>query len=367
MIIGVPKEIKKDENRIAVTPAAVSVLVQAGHKVIIQKGAGLGSGIADLELQKAGAEIVPALEDVYQRAEMIYKVKEPQPEEYPLLQEKQILFAFLHLAAEPDLTRVLMEKKVAAVAYETVEVNGNIPMLAPMSEVAGRMATQLGAHFLEKAHGGKGILLGGVPGVTPGHVVIIGGGIVGLNAAKIAIGMGARVTVLDNNPQRLRYLDDIFGSKLVKLISNSHNIAEAVAQADLLIGAVLIPGSKAPKLVSTEMVKSMQPGSVIIDVAVDQGGCIATIDRRTSHSDPVYTFFDVLHYAVPNIPGAVPRTSTFALSNVTLPYALELANKGLEKILAENVPLARGCNIIDGKIVCKGVAEAHSLPWCALF
>jgi len=327
----------------------------------------VGSGITDQEFHTAGAEILPSMEAIYARAEMIYKVKEPQPEEYALLREQQILFTFLHLAAEPELTRVLMEKKVIAIAYETIEVNGNTPLLAPMSEVAGRMATQLGAQFLEKVYGGKGILLGGVPGVAPARVVIVGGGIVGLNAAKIAVGMGAQVTILDNNPQRLRYLDDVFGNKVVKLMSNPHNLAEAVAGADLLIGAVLIPGSKAPKLVTAEMVASMQPGSVIIDVAIDQGGCIATIDRTTSHSDPTYTVYDVLHYAVPNIPSAVPRTSTFALSNVTLPYALELANKGLEGVLGENSPLVKGCNVIDGKVVCKGVAEAHCLPCSPIF
>lgn len=362
MIIGVPKEIKKDENRVGIIPGAVSAIVQAGHKVLLQEGAGLGSGITDQEFRTAGAEMLPTMELVYERAEMIYKVKEPQPAEYELLREQQILFTYLHLAAEPELTRVLMEKKIVAIAYETVEVDRTTPLLAPMSEVAGRMATQLGAQFLEKVYGGKGILLGGVPGVAPGKVVIVGGGIVGINAAKIAVGMGAHVTILDNNPQRLRYLDDIFGSKVCKLMSNPHNLAEAVAGADLLIGAVLIPGTKAPKLVTEEMVASMQPGSVIIDVAIDQGGCISTIDRTTSHSNPTYEAYGVLHYAVPNIPGAVPRTSTYALNNVTLPYALELANKGVEQVLYENSPLTKGFNVLDGKIVCKGVAEAHCLP-----
>lgn len=363
MIIGVPKEIKNNENRVAAVPGAVSVLTHAGHKVLVENTAGLGSGISDEEYVAAGADIISSRDEIFDKADIIWKVKEPQPEEYALLREQQMLFTYLHLAAEPELIKVLMKNKVIAIAYETVEVNRTTPLLAPMSEVAGRMATQIGARFLEKVNGGKGMLLGGVPGVVPANVVIVGGGIVGINAAKIAIGMGAHVSVLDNDPQRLRYLDDIFGSKLDKIMSNPQTLAEAVARADLLIGSVLIPGSKAPKLVTKEMVASMQPGSVIIDVAVDQGGCIETIDHTTSHSEPTYQLFGVLHYAVPNIPAAVPRTSTYALCNVTLPYLLELANKGCEQVLNEKKPLTKGFNVIDGKIVCKAVAEAHGLEY----
>lgn len=362
MIVGIPKEIKKDENRVAITPGAVTALIQAGHTVLIEGGAGTGSGISDAEFQAAGAGIVHTAEELFARADMIYKVKEPQPAEYALFREGQVLFTFLHLAAEPELTRVLMDKKVVAVAYETVAVDGTIPMLAPMSEIAGRMATQIGAHFLEKASGGRGVLLGGVPGVSPASVVIIGGGIVGINAARIAMGMGARVTILDVNVQRLRYLDDVYGSRLRTLYSNPQNMAETVARADLLIGAVLIPGAKAPRLCTAEMVKTMQPGTVIVDVAIDQGGCIETIDRITSHSEPTYERFGVLHYAVPNIPGAVPRTSTFALNNATLPYALELAGKGYERVIAEQSPLCQGINVIDGKLVNKAVAESLAIP-----
>ena len=366
MIIGVPKEIKKDENRVAIIPGAVAALVQHGHRVLIQKGAGLGSGISDAEFAAAGAEMLPTLESVYKTAELIYKVKEPQPEEYDLFSEGQILFTFLHLAAEPELTLALMKKKVVAIAYETIEVNGSTPLLAPMSEVAGRMAVQVGAQFLEKAYGGKGILLGGVPGVAPGHVVIIGGGIVGINAAKMAVGLGARVTILEINAARLRYLDDIFGSRVITLYSNPYNTAEAVAGADLVVGAVLIPGAKAPRLCTAEMVESMQRGSVIVDVAIDQGGCIETINRTTCHSDPTYEYCGVIHYAVPNIPGAVPRTSTYALNNVTLPYALELANKGYQRILEEKSPLLKGFNVFRGKVVHKAVAEALALDYAEI-
>ena len=362
MIIGVPTEVKKDENRVAIIPGAVTALVQAGHTVLVQAGAGTGSGIKDGEFEAAGAGLVPTAEELYARAEMIYKVKEPQPAEYGLFREGQVLFTFLHLAAEPELTKALMGKKVIAIAYETVFVEGTIPMLAPMSEIAGRLATQIGSRFLEKASGGRGVLLGGVPGVSPASVVIIGGGIVGINAARIAMGMGAHVTIIDVNLQRLRFLDDVFGSKLRTLYSNPQNMAEAVAAADLLIGAVLIPGAKAPRLCTEAMVKTMQPGTVIVDVAIDQGGCIETINRTTSHSAPIYELHGVLHYAVPNIPGAVPRTSTFALNNATLPFALELAGKGYKRIIAEQPPLCQGINVIAGKLVCKAVADSLSLP-----
>ena len=332
MIIGVPKEIKKDENRVSVIPGAVSYLVQAGHRVLIQQGAGLGSSISDEAFSTAGGEIVPAIEDVYNRAELIYKIKEPQLEEYDLLREGQMFFAYLHLAAEPEVTKVLIEKKVTAFAYETVEINGTIPMLAPMSEVAGRMATQVGSHFLEKAHGGKGIMLGGVPGVAPAEVTVIGGGIVGVNAAKIAAGMGARVTILDTNAQRLRHLDDLFQGRVLTLASNPYNIALA-------------------------------SGSVIVDLAVDQGGCVETTDHVSCHSNPIYERHGVLHYAVPNMPGAVPLTSTYALSNVTLPYALELAQKGCERVIEENSPLSKGLNVFAGQVTHKAVAEALGLPF----
>lgn len=366
MILGVPKERKADENRIAIIPGAVPVFLKAGHKVLIEKGAGKGSGIEDEEFLLSGAEIVPTVEEIYEQADMIYKVKEPQPSEYDLLREGQIIFAYLHLAAEPEVTRVLMEKKVVAVAYETVVVDGKIPMLAPMSEIAGRMAPQIGAHFLEKSNGGRGMLLGGVPGVTPAEVVVLGGGIVGVNAARIAMGMGAKVTVIDVNVQRLRYLDEANGGRLLTLYSNPQNIAQAVAKADLLIGAVLIPGGRAPRLCTKEMVKTMQTGSVIVDVAIDQGGCIETMDRTTTHHMPTYERYGVIHYAVPNIPGAVPRTSTYALNNATLPFALELAEKGYERIITEQGPLCQGINVINGKVVNRAVAEALSLDFAPI-
>lgn len=308
MVIGVPREIKKDENRVAITPAGVAALTRDGHQVCIERSAGLGSGIRDKEYQNAGAAILGSGGEVYNCAELILKVKEPQPAEYDLLRENQVLFTYLHLAAEPGLTPILLERKVVAFAYETVQSeDGSLPLLTPMSEVAGRMATQIGAQFLEKSRGGRGILLGGVPGVPPADVVIIGGGTVGANAAKVAAGMGAQVTILDVSAQRLRHLEDIFDGRVVTLMSNSFNIAAVVKRADLLIGAVLIPGARAPQLVTEDMVKTMKPGSVIVDVAVDQGGIVETIDRVTTHSDPVYVKHGVIHYAVANIPGAVPE------------------------------------------------------------
>lgn len=358
MIIGVPKETMIDENRVAITPGAVTAFVNKGHEVLIEEGAGRGSGIEDAEFRHFGAETVPTAGRLYERAELIYKVKEPQPAEYDLLREGQILFAYLHLAASPEVARVLIEKKVAAFAFETVVVNGTIPMLAPMSEIAGRMATQIGAHFLEKSNGGIGILLGGVPGVIPADVVILGGGIVGTNAARVAMGMGAKVTVIDRDVQRLRYLDGANGGRLLTLYSNPQNVAQAVAKADLLIGAVLIPGGRTPVLCTREMVEAMRPGTVIVDVAIDQGGCIETADHTTSHSAPTFECCGVLHYAVSNIPGAVPRTSTYALNNATLPFALELADKGCEKIMSEQGTLSQAINIIEGKVVNAAVAEA---------
>jgi len=367
MIIGVPKEIKNNENRVAITPAGVEALVSAGHKVVIENNAGLGSGITNEEYEKAGAEILPTPAEVFAAADMIMKVKEPLPPEYPLFKEGQILFTYLHLAPESELTRALMEKKVIGIAYETIQLpNGSLPLLTPMSEVAGRMAVQIGARFLEKPQGGRGMLLGGVPGVPPAEVVIIGGGVVGTNAAKMAMGMGAHVTILDKSADRLKYLDDVFFGRITTVMSNNYNIAEAVKKADLLIGAVLIPGARAPKLVTEEMVKTMKPGSVIVDVAIDQGGSIETIDRVTTHQDPVYEKHGVVHYAVANMPGAVPRTSTFALTNVTLPYALALANKGWERAVREDRALALGVNVLDGKVTYKAVADSLGLPYTPL-
>lgn len=367
MIIGVPKEIKDNENRVAITPAGVEMLRQAGHTVLIETNAGVGSGFTDDDYRQAGATIVDTAEEAWTRAELVLKVKEPLPSEYRFFREDLVLFTYLHLAAEPELTEALVESGMTAIAYETVQLdNGSLPLLTPMSEVAGRMAVQIGAQFLEKTKGGKGVLLGGVPGVAPAEVVIIGGGVVGTNAAKIAMGMGAKVTILDVNPDRLRYLDDLFGARLTMLVSNSYNIARSVAKADLLIGAVLIPGSRAPRLVTEEMVKSMSPGSVIVDVAIDQGGSIETIDRVTSHSHPTYVKHGVVHYAVPNIPGAVPRTSTIALTNVTIPYAVQLATKGVLQAIRDNRALARGVNVMKGHITHEGVARAFNRPYTPL-
>ncbi|MEX2460258.1 MAG: alanine dehydrogenase, partial [Paenibacillaceae bacterium] len=328
MRIGIPKEIKNNENRVAITPAGVISFVKAGHEVFVEKDAGGGSGFSNEDYMEAGARIVDHASEVWSSADMLMKVKEPLPSEYGYLREGLVLFTYLHLAAEPNLARVLIEKRVIAIAYETVEINRTLPLLTPMSEVAGRMSAQIGAQFLEKTNGGKGILLGGVPGVKRGKVTIIGGGVVGTNAAKIAIGLGAEVTVIDLSLDRLRQLEDIFGSDIQTLMSSPFNIAEAVAESDLVIGAVLIPGAKAPKLVTEEMVKAMKQGSVIVDVAIDQGGIFETIDRITTHAEPTYDKYGVVHYAVANMPGAVPRTSTIALTNVTLPYALQIANKG---------------------------------------
>jgi len=367
MIIGVPKEIKNNENRVAITPAGVAALAGAGHRVVIQEGAGEGSGIADADYVAAGGEILASAGDVFARAEMIMKVKEPLPVEYNLFREGQILFTYLHLAPEPQLTKALLDQKVVGIAYETIQLdNGALPLLTPMSEVAGRMAVQVGAGFLEKPHGGKGILLGGVPGVPAADVVIIGGGVVGSNAAKIAMGMGAQVTIIDKCVDRLRYFDDLYQGRIKTLMSNSYNIERAVAYADLLIGAVLVPGARAPHLVTEDMVRQMKPGSVIVDVAIDQGGSIATIDRVTTHSEPTFVKHGVVHYAVANMPGAVPRTSTYALTNATLPYALQLANKGYLKAVQKDRALAKGVNVINGKVTHQAVAEALDLEFTPL-
>jgi alanine dehydrogenase len=358
MIIGIPKEIKNNEFRVGLTPAGARMLVRSGHRVFIQKGAGAGSGMADDEYTAAGTDLLDTIEDIYDRAEMIIKVKEPLPEEFPLLKDNQILFTYLHLAPAPDLTKALVKSNCAAVAYETVQLSdGSLPLLHPMSEVAGRIAPQAGAYYLEKAHGGRGILLGGVPGVSRGKVMIIGGGISGINACKIAAGLGADVTILDIRQKRLAYLDDIFGNTITTLMSNPENIATQVAKSDVVIGAVLIPGAKAPSLVSKEMISRMAKGSVVIDISIDQGGCFET-SRPTTHQDPVYTVDDVIHYCVANIPGAVPRTSTFALTNVTLPYALAIADKGIRRAVLEDDALLKGVNVYRGNITYQGVADA---------
>ncbi|MBU5672346.1 alanine dehydrogenase [Paenibacillus brevis] len=357
MIIGVPKEIKNNENRVALTPSGVSLLTNAGHQVHIEHLAGAGSGFSDEEYVHAGADILELAGDVWAKSDLIMKVKEPQPEEYRMLREGLILFTYLHLAAEPALAEVLKEKGVTAIAYETVEANHALPLLMPMSEVAGRMSVQIGAQFLEKPYGGKGILLGGVPGVKRGRVTIIGGGVVGMNAAKIAAGLGAEVTILDLDPLRLRQLEEQFGASVQTMMSNPQSIDECVRRSDLVIGAVLIPGAKAPKLVREETVKAMMPGSVIIDVAIDQGGIFETIDRVTLHSDPTYVKHGVVHYAVANMPGAVPRTSTMALVNATVPYALEIANKGVHAAVAGNLALRKGVNVAGGAVTHPSVAR----------
>ncbi|MBP6217973.1 MAG: alanine dehydrogenase [Oligoflexales bacterium] len=365
MIIGVPKEVKTRENRVGVVPGGVRLLVQAGHKVLIERGAGVGAGIPDPLFVEAGAEIVPTAQDVWSKASMVMKVKEPIAVEFDRMREGQILYTFLHLAAEPELTKALLQRKVTGIAYETIELpDHSLPLLKPMSEVAGRMAVQVGARCLEKRSGGKGLLLGGVPGVRRGKVVIIGGGVVGLNAAKMAVGLGALVTILDIDPARLAYLDDVFGSAVTTLMSNPDNITQSVRDCDLLIGAVLVTGAKAPVLVSEDMVKRMEPGSAIVDVAIDQGGSIATI-KATTHDDPIYQTHGVTHYGVTNIPGDVPQTSTYALTNVSIKYALELAEKGVDRALKENPVLRKGLNTHSGFVTHKSVAEALSLEYCA--
>lgn len=363
MIVGVPKEVKDRENRVAATPAGVAELVAHGHRVVVECGAGAGSGFADNEYAGAGAQLVDSHAEVFALAEMILKVKEPVPAEYELLRPNQILFTYLHLAADEPLTRALIERRVKAVAYETVQLDsGPLPLLTPMSEVAGRMSIQVGAHYLERTHGGRGMLLGGVPGVPGANVVIVGGGVVGTNAAQMALGLGANVTILDKNVDRLRYLDQVLHGRIHTLASNSRNIAAAVRDADLVIGSVLIPGAKAPKLVTAKMIETMRPGAVVVDVAIDQGGSFET-SKPTSHSDPTYVVDGVTHYCVTNMPGAVPRTSTLALSNVTLPYAIELASKGLYEAAKRDAALAKGINVLNGTVTYKAVAEAFGLPY----
>ncbi len=367
MIIGIPREIKDNENRVAMTPAGARAMSGAGHQVLVEREAGAGSGFLDEDYRGAGALLVSDPGEVWGRADVVMKVKEPLASEYAYFRRNLILFTYLHLAPEPTLTQALMDSGVTAIAYETIQLpDRSLPLLTPMSEVAGRMAVQIGAQFLEKSQGGRGILLGGVPGVLPGRVVIIGGGIVGTNAAKMALGTGAEVTIVDVNPERLRVLDDMFGGRLRTLMSNEYNIEEAVRSADLLIGAVLIPGSRAPKLVAQDMVRQMARGSVIVDVAIDQGGSIETIDRVTTHSHPTYEKFGVIHYAVANMPGAVPRTSTLALTNVTLSYALQIANRGFRDAVASNPALARGVNVTAGCLTYEAVATGLQMPYTAL-
>jgi alanine dehydrogenase len=363
-VVGVPKEIKSDEYRVALTPAGARLLIMNGHGVLIERGAGQGSGFSDEAYAAEGAELADDAEEVWKRADMVMKVKEPLPEEYVHFREGLILFAYLHLAAAGGLAGELVRTGVTAIAYETVQLpDRSLPLLTPMSEVAGRMSVQVGAQFLEAFHGGRGILLGGVPGVPPADVVILGGGIVGANAAKIALGFGANVVIVEKNAERMRRLDDMFGGRVRTLMSNPYTIDQAVRKADLLIGAVLIPGAKTPRLVTEDMVKAMKKGAVIVDVAVDQGGSIETVDRATTHSDPTYVKHGVVHYAVANIPGAVPRTSTLALTNATMPYALELANKGFVQAVADLPELKAGVNTHGGNIVHRTVAEAVGLSY----
>lgn len=364
MIIGCPKEIKAQEGRVGLTPAGVDALVRAGHTVYMENNAGMPSGFTNEEYVGAGARILDTAKEVYDIADMIIKVKEPLEPEYDLLKEGQILFTYLHLAPDPEQTKALLRKKVTAIAYETVQTPDRaLPLLSPMSEVAGRLSIQTGAHLLESNCGGRGILLGGVTGVERANIVIVGGGNVGTNAARMAVGLGANVTVLDISLKRLAYLDDIFGGRVQTLLSNSYNIAAAVKNADLVVGCVLIPGAKAPKLVTEEMVKTMKPGSVLIDVAIDQGGSIESIDRVTTHSDPYFIKHGVLHYSVANMPGAVPRTSTLALTGATLPYALKIANMGPEAACKADSALMNGLNIYNGNVTFKGVAEAHGMEY----
>ena len=357
MIIGIPKEIKNHENRVALTPAGVYALVQAGHTVLIETNAGLGSGFPDADYQEQGAQIVATAQEAWS-AQMVVKVKEPLEAEYGFLREDLLLFTYLHMAPAPALADAMLAAKTTGIAYETVRNQyGQLPLLIPMSEVAGRMAVQIGAHFLTKQEGGSGVLLGGVPGVPKGNIAIIGGGVVGTQAARVALGLGAKVTILDISAKRLADLEDIFGNQIQTLMSNPFNIAQAVKEADLVVGAVLIPGAKAPKLVTDEMVQAMRPGSVIVDVAVDQGGVIATADKVTTHDEPVYEKYGVLHYAVANIPGAVARTSTLALTNVTLPYVLDLANKGFKKAIQDDDGLLQGVTTYKGQITNQPVAQ----------
>ena len=361
MIIGVPTEIKNNENRVALTPAGAFELNKRGHEVFVQSNAGVGSGFSDEDYSEAGASILPTIEDIYAKAEMIIKVKEPIKEEYALIKEDQLLFTYFHFASYQPLTEAMIESKAVCLAYETVTGPKNsLPLLVPMSEVAGRMAVQEGAKFLEKPEGGRGVLLGGVPGVPPAKVLILGGGIVGTQAAKMAAGLGAKVIILDINLDRLRYLSDVLPANVTTMFSNEYNIRRLIKNHDLIVGAVLIPGAKAPNLITREMLKDMRPGTVLVDVAVDQGGCIETC-KPTTHEDPTFVIDDIVHYCVANMPGAVPYTSTIALTNATLPYAIRLADKGWKKACADDENLKVGLNVVHGKVVHKGVSDAFDL------
>jgi alanine dehydrogenase len=363
MIVGVPKEIKSHEYRVAMVPVGVRAFTAHGHQVLVERGAGGGAGIPDEDYQKAGAQMLTSAREIFERAEMVVKVKEPLPSEYDYLRPGLVLFTYLHLAPAPELTRVLLERQVTGVAYETIqESDGSLPLLTPMSEIAGRMAIQVGAHYLEKPAGGRGVLLGGVPGVSRGVVTILGGGVVGTNAAKIAMGMGANVIVIDNNPKRLAYLDDIFGNGITTLMSHLDHIVDAVTQSHLVVGAVLLPGGKTPKLVTRDLLKAMKPGSVLVDVAVDQGGCSETC-RPTNYDHPTFVVDDVIHYCVANMPGSVPRTSTFALTNATLRYGLELADHGVEAAVRHNPVLAPGVNTYRGQVTHPAVARDLDYPY----
>ena len=362
MIIGVPKEIKTNENRVAVTPAGVAELKKHGHRVCVQATAGEGSGFSDEEYVRAGAEIMPTAEATFAIAEMVMKVKEPVAMEYGLIKENQLVFTYFHFASSEELTHAMLKSKAVCLAYETVEKpDRSLPLLVPMSEVAGRMSVQAGAKYLEKTHKGRGILLGGVAGVKPANVLVLGGGIVGTQAAKMAAGLGANVTIMDVSLPRLRYLEDIMPANVDTLMSNEYNIREMVKTSDLIVGGVLIPGTKAPRLITRDMLKTMKPGTVMVDVAIDQGGCFET-SHATTHADPVYIVDDVVHYCVANMPGAVPYTSTLALTNATLPYAIQLANKGWQRACRENQELFLGLNVVHGEVVYKGVADAWNLP-----
>lgn len=363
MIVGVPKEIKEQEDRVALTPAGVDGFVRAGHKVLVETNAGMGAGFTDSSYKELGAEIISDASKIWEQADMIMKVKEPLESEFKYFKENLIIFTYLHLAAEEKLTKALMDAKTIAIAYETVQnPDRSLPLLTPMSEVAGRMAIQEGSVYLEKTYGGKGMLVDGVPGVAPAHIVVVGAGNVGTAAIRRAVGLGARVTVLDINVPRLTYLGEVFMGRIETLFSNNYNLTQAVKTADLVVGAVLIPGAKAPKLITQEMIKQMEPGSVIVDVAIDQGGSVEGI-KKTTHADPVYVDHDVIHYAVANIPGAVPKTSTLALTNVTLSYALRIADKGWKQALKDNESLRKGANILEGKLVYKSVADALGLKY----
>lgn len=363
MIVGVPKEIKTNENRIALTPGGADMLTKHGHTVIVENNGGVGSGFSNEDYINAGATIIPTAAEVFAKADMIMKVKEPIKQEYDLIREGQVVFTYFHAAASLELTEAMVKTKSVCIAYETVQkADGSLPLLIPMSEVAGRMAPQQGAKYLERAMGGRGVLLGGVPGTAPGNVVVLGGGIVGINAAKIAAGFGARVTIMDNNLYRLRYLDDVMPKNVITMMSTPANVRKAVTEADVVIGAVLIPGAKAPYLVTRDMLPTMKKGAVIVDVSVDQGGCIETT-KPTTHENPTYVIDDVVHYCVANMPGAVPYTSTIALTNATLPYALQLADKGWKEAVKSNHELWLGLNFLDGHIVYQAVAEPFGLPY----